>query len=79
MTETQNGRRHKTAYILVNLLLMFAMVSDSRINSWLSWFIFNLRKINTKQYYESDSLNAGIVRDYMKIQDDKCTIITVHT
>jgi hypothetical protein len=40
---------------------MFATVPDSRINSWESWFIFNLRKINTNQYYESDSQNAGIV------------------
>jgi hypothetical protein len=27
-------------------LELFAMVPDSRINSWESWFIFNLWKIN---------------------------------
>ncbi len=37
---------------------LFATVSDSSINSWESWFIFNLRKINTNQYYESISLNV---------------------
>jgi hypothetical protein len=57
------------------LLYVFATVPDSRINSWESWFIFNLRKINTNQYYESDSLNAGhcnMIREYMTLQDDKC-------
>jgi hypothetical protein len=39
-------------------------VPDSRINSWESWFIFNLRKINTNQYYESNSLGAGIATRY---------------
>ncbi len=38
---------------------------DTRINSWESWFIFNLRKINTNQYYESDSLDVGITLQYM--------------
>jgi hypothetical protein len=48
-------------------------VPDSRINSWESWFIFNLRKINTNQYYELDSLDAGngsMIREYMILQDD---------
>jgi hypothetical protein len=26
---------------------VFATVPESSINSWVSWFIFNLRKINT--------------------------------
>ncbi len=30
--------------------LVFATVPISRINSWESWFIFNLRKININQY-----------------------------
>jgi hypothetical protein len=38
---------------------------DSRINSWESWFIFNLQKINTNQYYESDSLDVGIATQYV--------------
>jgi hypothetical protein len=47
-----------------------------------SWFIFNLRKITTNQYYESDSLKAGnsnMICEYMTLQDNKCIIITVHT
>jgi hypothetical protein len=43
-------------------------VPDSRINSWELWFIFNLQKINTNQYYESDSLDAGITKRYMNTQ-----------
>ncbi len=61
---------------------LFAMVPDSSINSWESWFIFNLQKINTNQYYESDSLNVGncsILREYMTLQDVKLIIITIHT
>jgi hypothetical protein len=27
-------------------LLLFATVPESSINSWVSWFIFNLHKIN---------------------------------
>jgi hypothetical protein len=56
------------------------MVPDSSINSWDSWFIFNLRKINTNQYYESNSLKTGncsILREYMTLQDVKRIIITV--
>jgi hypothetical protein len=30
--------------INILLLLLFVMVPDSRINSWVSWFIFNLQK-----------------------------------
>jgi hypothetical protein len=54
-------------------LHLFATVPDSRINSWESWFIFNLRKINTDQYYESVSLNAGnnsTICECMTLQDD---------
>jgi hypothetical protein len=64
---------------------VIAMVPDSSLNSWESWFIFNLRKININQYYRSNSLNAGncnILREYheyMILQDDKHIIITVHT
>ncbi len=48
---------------------------DSRINSWESWFIFNLRKINTNQYYKLDTLDAGngsMIHEYryMILQDD---------
>jgi hypothetical protein len=35
--------------------VLFATVPDSSINSWESWFIFNLRKINTNQYPETTS------------------------
>jgi hypothetical protein len=34
----------------VALSVMFVMVPNSRINSWESWFIFNLQKNNTNQY-----------------------------
>jgi hypothetical protein len=43
---------------------------------------FNLQKIHTNQYYESDSLNAGscnMLREYMTLQDDIHIKITVHT
>ncbi len=69
------SRHFETVYL-------FAMVPDSRINSWESWFIFNLWKINTNKHYESDSLNAGnsnMICEYMTLQDDKSIIITVHT
>ncbi len=36
--------------------VLFATVPDLRINSWESWFIFNLQKINTNQYYVPVSL-----------------------
>ncbi len=55
-------------------MYVFVMVPDSRINSWESFFIFNLGKINTNQHYESDSLNAGdcnALREYKILQDDK--------
>jgi hypothetical protein len=48
---------------------VFATVPDSWINSWESWFLFNLQKINTNQYHESDSLDAGT---YNTIRE--CTI-----
>jgi hypothetical protein len=57
------------------LIQLFVTVPDSRINSWELWFIFNLRKINTNQYYELDSLNArnsNTIHEYMTLQDDKC-------
>ncbi len=63
-------------------LVLFATVPNSRINSWESWFIFKLEKINIVQYYESDSLNAGdnnTICEYMPLHDNKCIIITVHT
>jgi hypothetical protein len=59
--------------------ILFAKVPDSSINSWESWFIFNLRKINTNQSYESDSLNVGncsILREYMTLRDNEHTMIT---
>ncbi len=63
-------------------LVVFVTVPASRINSWESWFIFNLRKINTNQCCESDSLDAGsnsTMHEYIILQDDKFIIIIVHT
>jgi hypothetical protein len=58
------------------------MVPDSRINSWVSWFIFNLWKININQYYESDPLSAGVATQYvntwkykMAMHDNYCTYL----
>jgi hypothetical protein len=51
--------------------VLFATVPNSRINSWESWFIFNLRKVNTNQYYESGSLGAGITTRYMNTHSYK--------
>ncbi len=47
----------------------FATVPDSSINSWESWFIFNLRKINTNQYYESVSLNVRNCKHITRTHD----------
>jgi hypothetical protein len=61
---------------------LFTMVPDSRMNSWVSWFIFNLRKINTNQYYESDFLSAGKATQYVNtwkyktaMHDNYCTYL----
>ncbi len=43
---------------------------------------FQPAKNKHHQYYESDSLNAGscnMLHEYMTLQDEKHTIITVHT
>jgi hypothetical protein len=40
------------------------MVPDSSVNTWDSWFFFNLRKINTNQYYESVSLDMKNYKVY---------------
>ncbi len=53
--------------------ILFVTVPDSSINSWESWFIFNLQKINTNQYFESDSLDAGncnTLCEHTILQDD---------
>ncbi len=62
--------------------VLFAMVPESRINSWVSWFIFNLRKISIDQYYESEDLSAGVVTRYvntwkykMARNDNYCTYL----
>jgi hypothetical protein len=44
---------------------MFTTVPDSSINSWESWFIFNLWKINTNQYYKSDFLECKKMQHVM--------------
>ncbi len=66
---------------LVQTSFVFATVPDSSVNSWESWIIFNLRKNNINQYFESDSLiigNCSMSREYMTLQDVKHIIITVH-
>jgi hypothetical protein len=45
-------------------------------------YFLTCKKINTNQYYESDSLNAGscnMLREYMTLQDDRHIKIPVHT
>jgi hypothetical protein len=39
------------------------------LNSWESWFIFNLQKINTNQYYESVSLSARNCKHITRTHD----------
>ncbi len=56
------------------LFYLFAMVPDSSINSWESWFIINLPKINTNPYYKSDSLDAGIAICYVNTQHYRMTM-----
>ncbi len=59
-------------------ILLFATVPDSSINSWESWFIFNLGKINTNQCYESISLDMrNCKHKYTTLHE--CMVITVHT
>ncbi len=68
----------------VNLLTNFAVRicwicriilvrNGARFKNKLMGVIFNLRKINTNQYYKSDSLNAGIVARYMNTWGYKTT------
>jgi hypothetical protein len=45
--------------------ILFMTVPDSSINSWLSWFIFNLRKINI--------CNVTVMPLYMH-RDDNCRL-----
>ncbi len=55
---------------------------DSSINSWESWFIFNLRKINANWYYKSVSLivrNHKHITEHMTWHENEHIIITVHT
>jgi hypothetical protein len=59
--------KFELALEVLMLKYLFATVPDSSINSWESWFIFNLRKMNTNQYYESDFLYAGIATCYTNI------------
>ncbi len=40
---------HKLYKVKFNAYYVFATVPDSSINSWESWFIFNLGKINNNQ------------------------------
>ncbi len=76
---------HKANSFLKNrLYFVFATVPDSSINSWESWFIFNLRKINTNQYYESVSLNIRNCKHITGTHNITWewvydTVITVHT
>jgi hypothetical protein len=62
-------------------VLLFAMVPDSRICSWVSWFIFNWRKININQYYKSDPLSAGVATRYVNTWKTRrqWMTTTVHT
>ncbi len=41
---------------------LFVMVPSLRINSWESWFIFNLQK--NKQSTEENSINDKMINDY---------------
>jgi hypothetical protein len=44
---------------------MFAMVPDSRINSWVFQGYFLPTEININQYYESDPLSAEVATRYV--------------
>jgi hypothetical protein len=67
-------------------ILIFATVPDSSINSWESWFIFNLRKINTNQYYDSVSLDVKNHKAYyedaqftrVRAHNNYCTYLNSH-
>jgi hypothetical protein len=57
---------HNSSYFLLarehQSLVLFATVPESSINSCVSWFIFNLWKINTNFCYESNSVRAVMAR-----------------
>ncbi len=55
---------------------------DSSINSWESWFIFNLRKNKHQSILRirfPGCRTCDMLREYMILQNDKHRIITVHT
>jgi hypothetical protein len=59
---------------------VLAMVSESRINSRVPRFIFNVRKNKHQSILRirfPKCRNSDTIREYMKMQDDKCIIITV--
>ncbi len=50
--QTKNQRNNRK-FVKYQRFLLFATVPNSRINSWESWLIFSLRKININQYCKS--------------------------
>jgi hypothetical protein len=79
-------RSHHWWVVLDTGELLFATVPDSSINSWESWFIFNLWKINTNQHYESVSLNVRNCKHNTRTHDitweraynNYCTYLNSH-
>ncbi len=57
-----------------SILCMFAMVPDSRINSWVSWFIFNLRKITIISIMNQYPWMQEIIAQYVNAHNYKMTI-----
>ncbi len=57
-----------------SILCMFAMVPDSRINSWVSWFIFNLRKISIISIMDQYPWMQEIIAQYVNAHNYKTTI-----
>ncbi len=55
---------------------MFATVLDSSVNSWESWFIFNMQKINTNQYYKHITRTHDITWEWA--YSNYCTYLNSH-
>jgi hypothetical protein len=55
---------NSAGFVILNNPTLNISYPDSSIISWESWFIFNLRKINNNQYYESVSLDVNNCRAY---------------
>jgi hypothetical protein len=58
---------------------LFAMEPDSRINSWVYFQPAKNKHQSILRIRFPECKKSNTIREYMKIQDGKCIIITKHT